>query len=94
MLITRGWLSDRSGFRGYYVIGFATLGLVGFVMCIATGNAGVGYAGVCESVYSKPRITLSIVIGASGIYPLIPLIVSWSANTMGGSLKRSIGMAM
>lgn len=47
-LIISGWLSDRAGQRGIFVMGFSLLGLVGFVMCIATSSPGVGYAGVCE----------------------------------------------
>ncbi|WWD17598.1 hypothetical protein CI109_102039 [Kwoniella shandongensis] len=78
--VIAGFLSDRAGRRGVFILGFSLLGLVGFTMCIATPNPRIGYAGVF--------------LGAAGIYPLIPLIVSWSANTMGGSLKRSVGMAI
>lgn len=49
-------------------------------MLIATDNTQVQYAGVF--------------IAAMGVYPLIPLIVSWSANNIGGSLKKGVGMAM
>ncbi|KAK8866195.1 hypothetical protein IAR55_001346 [Kwoniella newhampshirensis] len=78
--VIAGFLSDRAGRRGIFILGFSILALVGFAMCIATPNPRIGYAGVF--------------LGAAGIYPLIPLIVSWSANTMGGSLKRSVGMAI
>lgn len=47
-LTVSGWLSDRAGQRGIYVMAFSALAIVGFVMCIATANAAVGYAGVCE----------------------------------------------
>jgi len=78
--VVAGFLSDRSQKRAIYILGFAVLGLVGFVMCIATGNAGVGYAG--------------LFLGAAGIYPLIPLIVSWSGNNFGGATNRAVGMAV
>ena len=48
-------MSDRSGFRGFYVMGFASLGAVGFILCIATANPRVGYAGVCESISSNSK---------------------------------------
>lgn len=47
-LTLSGWLSDRAGQRGVFVCGFSLLGLVGFVMCISSASARVGYAGVCE----------------------------------------------
>jgi hypothetical protein len=30
----------------------------------------------------------------SGIYPTVPLIGVWNSNNIGGSLKRSVGIAM
>jgi len=75
-----GWLSDRVGNRGLISIALMLVGIVGFTMCIATANSAVGYAGVF--------------IGAAGIYPQIPLLISWGSNNMGGMQKRAIGMAI
>jgi hypothetical protein len=61
-------------------MGFSTLGAVGFIMLLASDIVGVQYTG--------------LFLAAMGVYPLIPLIVSWSANNMGGSLKKGVGTAM
>ena len=61
-------------------MGFATLGAIGFIMLIASTNTQVQYAG--------------LFLAAMGVYPNIPLIVSWSANNMGGSLKKGVGTAL
>jgi hypothetical protein len=31
---------------------------------------------------------------SAGIFPLVPLIGAWTANNIGGSLKRGVGIAM
>jgi hypothetical protein len=49
-------------------------------MCIASASPVVGYAG--------------LFLGAAGIYPQIPLLISWASNNMGGQLKRAVGMAI
>lgn len=78
--IFAGWLSDKLRIRGPLVMGFAVLGAVGFIMLLASDIVGVQYTG--------------LFLAAMGVYPLIPLIVSWSANNMGGSLKKGVGTAM
>ncbi|KAM0756371.1 MFS general substrate transporter [Meredithblackwellia eburnea MCA 4105] len=80
MTIGAGFLSDRFKRRGVFVIAFSALGLTGFAMNIGSTNAKIRYAGVF--------------LGASGIYPCIPLVVAWAANSFGGSLKRAVGMAI
>lgn len=64
-----GILSDRYKKRGVFVLGFGSVGLLGFILCIATPNPAVGYVGVF--------------LGAAGIYPLIPLVISWCACLAG-----------
>lgn len=54
--------------------------MVGLIMLIATDNNQVKYAG-CFFL-------------ASGIYPNVPQGVAWNGNNIGGSLKRSVGIAM
>ena len=49
-------------------------------MLMATQNPAVKYAG-CFFL-------------ASGIYPHVPPVVAWNGNTIGGSLKRGVRIAM
>lgn len=49
-------------------------------MLISSDSHGVKYAGTF--------------FAASGIYPNVPQGVAWNGNNIGGSLKRSVGIAM
>ncbi|KAM5440034.1 hypothetical protein McanMca71_004966 [Microsporum canis] len=74
--------SDRTGKRSPFVIGCMSLIGIGFIICISAagrGVPGVVYAGVF--------------IAICGIYPAFPGAVTWLANNLAGSYKRSAGMA-
>lgn len=73
-------MSDRLQVRGPLVVGFTALGAVGFILLLATNNIAANFVG--------------LFFAAMGVYPCIPLIVSWSANNMGGSLKKGVGTAL
>ncbi|CBF84576.1 hypothetical protein AN8955.2 [Aspergillus nidulans FGSC A4] len=75
-----GFLADRQGQRGIYMIGFNIVAIIGFIMLISSDNNGVKYAGTF--------------FAASGIYPNVPQGVAWNGNNIGGSFKRSVGIAM
>ncbi|KAM7184257.1 Major facilitator superfamily domain containing protein [Naviculisporaceae sp. PSN 640] len=74
------WISDKVGKRSPFIIGFLFMMLVGFSMCIATDNPRVVYGGVF--------------IAACAIYPAFPGVITWLANNLAGSYKRSVGMAI
>lgn len=73
--IGAGFLSDRLQRRGILTLGFSTLGMIGYLMLLVSTNTNVQYAG--------------LFLAASGVYPLIPLIISWTANNSGGSTKKA-----
>ncbi|KAL4899061.1 hypothetical protein BDW74DRAFT_189540 [Aspergillus multicolor] len=75
-----GFLADRQGQRGLYMIFFNIVAIIGFIMLISSDNNGVKYAGTF--------------FAASGIYPNVPQGVAWNGNNIGGSFKRSVGIAM
>lgn len=75
-----GYFSDRIQKRAILAICMALVAMFGFILLIATNNAGVNYAG--------------LMFAAIGIYPLIPIILSWSANNVGGSLKKGVATAI
>ncbi|KAK0728855.1 major facilitator superfamily domain-containing protein [Lasiosphaeria miniovina] len=75
-----GYLADKLGQRGLFMIFFMGMSIVGLIMLLASQTAGVKYAG-------------SFFL-ASGIYPNVPQGVAWNGNNIGGSLKRGVGIAM
>ncbi|KAH7353954.1 major facilitator superfamily transporter [Plectosphaerella cucumerina] len=75
-----GWLADKHGQRGIYMIGFCATAIFGFILLIASQNNHVKYAGCF--------------FAAMGIYPNVPQGVAWNGNNIGGSLKRGVGIAM
>jgi len=78
--IGAGWLADKKGHRGLFMIFFMCMAIVGLIMLMATQKPAVKYAG-CFFL-------------ASGIYPNVPQGVAWNGNNIGGSLKRGVGIAM
>lgn len=61
-------------------MGFAGLGMLGFILLLCTGDSQVNFAG--------------LFLAAAGVYPLIPVVVSWGANNSGGSLKKGTAAAL
>lgn len=78
--VIAGYMSDRMQKRGIVAIAFSTIGAVGFLMLLVSRNPNVQYAG--------------LFLGAAGVYPLIPIVVSWGSNNCGGALKKSVGTAI
>lgn len=54
--------------------------MAGFLMLYNSESPGVKYAGTF--------------LAAAGIYPNVPAVVAWNGNNVGGSTKRSVGIAM
>lgn len=54
--------------------------IIGFTIQLATTHAKHKYLGTF--------------FAAAGIYPNVPQIVAWNGNNIGGSTKRSVGIAM
>ncbi|KAJ9122150.1 hypothetical protein QFC24_004378 [Naganishia onofrii] len=78
--VAAGYMSDRLQKRGIVAIVFATIGALGFTLLIATKIPGVNYVGLH--------------LAAAGVYPLIPVVVSWGSNNCGGSLKKGVATAI
>jgi MFS family permease len=78
--VVAGYASDRLQKRGIVAIGFSALGALGFLMLLVTPNPNVQYAG--------------LFLAAAGVYPLIPIVVSWGSNNCGGSLKKGVATAI
>jgi sugar phosphate permease len=80
LTILVGFFADKTRWRGYCNIATVTVGIIGFVMLIATDNPKIQYAGTF--------------LGAAGIYPTIPNTLSWVVNNTEGSLKRAFVLGM
>ncbi|KAJ7777299.1 major facilitator superfamily domain-containing protein [Mycena metata] len=81
--ISIGTLSDRTQIRGPFITVFSFLGIMGYIMLLATDpqkQPAVGYAGC--------------IIAAIGIFPGIALSIAWSAGNAGGSLKKAVIIAL
>lgn len=76
LTVAVGFASDRTKKRGIYNMGCAFIGIIGFIMLMATTNPAVQYAGTF--------------LGACGIYPSISLTIAWIANNVEGVYKRGI----
>ncbi|KAK8134340.1 major facilitator superfamily transporter [Apiospora sp. TS-2023a] len=75
-----GYLADRHGQRGIYMIFFNCVAIFGFILQIASSSNALKYAGTF--------------FAAMGIYPNVPQGVAWNGNNIGGSTKRGVGIAM
>jgi MFS family permease len=75
-----GFFADRTRWRGYCNMATVCIGILGFALLISSGNIRVQYAGTF--------------LGAIGIYPTIPITLSWVSNNTEGSLKRAFVLGM
>ena len=75
-----GYLSDKMQRRGPITIVLSLVGALGFLLLLVTRNAASQYVG--------------LFLAAAGMYPGIPLVVSWGANNVGGSLKKGVAAAL
>ncbi|KAL7917752.1 major facilitator superfamily domain-containing protein [Trichoderma austrokoningii] len=80
LAVVIAYASDRVGKRSPFIITLYCMMIVGFSLCISTSNPKVVYAGVF--------------ITACALYPAFPGVITWLANNLSGSYKRSAGMAM
>ncbi|KAF1953994.1 MFS general substrate transporter [Byssothecium circinans] len=78
--IAAGWFADKHGQRGIYMIACNVLAIIGFSILISQDEPHFRYLGTF--------------FAAAGIYPNVSQTVAWNGNNIGGSTKRSVGIAM
>jgi MFS family permease len=76
LTVTIGFVADRTRQRGLCNIIVSVIGIVGFILLIASDNPAVKYAGTF--------------LGALGIYPCISNTITWVANNVEGVYKRGV----
>ncbi|KAL9050802.1 MAG: hypothetical protein Q9162_006423 [Coniocarpon cinnabarinum] len=72
-----GYISDRYGVRGPFMLCGLLLALIGYLMLISTGKPHINYGG-----------TFFV---ASGIFPTSPLVMGWLANNLSPHYVRATG---
>ncbi|KAJ2990123.1 hypothetical protein NUW58_g3109 [Xylaria curta] len=80
LAVVVAYFSDRVGKRSPFVVTCMVAVVIGFILCISTGNPGVVYAGVF--------------IATAGIYSSFAGNIAWLSNNLAGGYKRSAGMAI
>lgn len=80
LTVAVGFIGDRTQWRGYCNMATVSIGMIGFILLLATDNPEVQYAGTF--------------LGAAGIYPTISNTLSWVNNNTEGSLKRAFVLGM
>jgi MFS family permease len=75
-----GFFADRTRWRGFCNMATVSIGTLGFTLLISSGDIHIQYAGTF--------------LGAIGIYPTIPVTLSWVSNNTEGSLKRAVVLGM
>jgi hypothetical protein len=78
--VTTGIYSDKLNSRGPFVLLGAAVSMVGYIIAYTTSKPGPGYA--------------AAVIAACGVYPVIPVILTWAGGNAGGDMKRGVVIAM
>lgn len=78
--IIMGIYSDRMNSRGPFVVLGAVVSMAGYIIAYTTSKPGPGYA--------------AAIIAASGVFPIIAVIIVWAGGNAGGDLKRGVVIAM
>lgn len=71
-----GWFADKTKMRGIPNMVVSLIGCIGFAMLLATDNVRIQYAGTF--------------LGAMGIYPTVPNLITWASNNVEGVYKRGV----
>ncbi|CZT05389.1 related to allantoate permease [Rhynchosporium agropyri] len=75
-----GFYSDRMNKRAVFLGGYCISAIIGYVFLLSTDTPAVQYIGTF--------------LAACGVYPMIPIMVMWNGNNIGGSTKRGAGIAI
>ncbi|OJA12775.1 hypothetical protein AZE42_07912 [Rhizopogon vesiculosus] len=75
-----GIYSDKYSLRGPYIIGGASVSLVGFILLYCSSRPGPSYVGAC--------------LAATGTYAPVAVIIAWVGSNAGGDVKRGVALAM
>ena len=80
LTIIVGIYSDKINARGPFILLGDIVSLIGFIMAYMTSTPGAGY--------------VAAIIAASGVFPTIPVMLTWAGGNAGGEAKRAVVFAM
>ncbi|TLD34771.1 high-affinity nicotinic acid transporter [Venturia nashicola] len=80
MCVATGFAADRLRTRGLFQMFWIIVSIAGFLMLLLSHDNKTKYAGTFFT--------------AMGIYTNVPQCTCWNSNNVGGSTKRSVGMAL
>ncbi|KAH8832715.1 major facilitator superfamily domain-containing protein [Flagelloscypha sp. PMI_526] len=81
MTILIGFLSDKFKLRGPFIVGMASISLIGYIVLYTQPkHAGASYAGAF--------------LCAVGVYPTIAVDLAWAGSAAGGDMDRGVLIAM
>jgi hypothetical protein len=97
--IAASYFADKLQQRGIFILCFQLVTIIGFSLLATSDTSPIQYTGAFLAAVGRLFFTQMYTNFAdmclfSGVFPLVPLTSTWSANNMGGGLKRSIGVAM
>ncbi|KAJ6160614.1 hypothetical protein N7470_004010 [Penicillium chermesinum] len=80
LMITVSICSEKTRLRAPFMMVFAGVGCIGYIILLTDHRAGVSYVGT--------------IFAAAGIYPAVSLVFSWPAANVSGQTKRAIANAL
>ncbi|KAH9206553.1 major facilitator superfamily domain-containing protein [Leptodontidium sp. 2 PMI_412] len=83
LCVAAAFTSDRHGMRGYIIAGFATVGMIGYLLLVL----------VKDELSTGPRY-LGVWLACCGIFPALSINITWLLNNQGGDSKRGAGLAI
>ena len=72
--------SERLKLRAPFIMGSASVAVIGYIILLSDHRPGVGYVGT--------------IFAAAGIYPATAIVLSWPANNVSGQTKRATANAL
>lgn len=75
-----GIYSDKWQSRGPFIVTFASISMVGYIIAYTTSAPGPGY--------------VAAIIVAMGVLPTIAVSIAWAGGNAGGDMKRGVVIAM
>lgn len=78
--VALGFYADKTRTRGKWNLILMGVGIIGYIILIASPIPGLSYA--------------AVFLAACGIYPLIPNTIVWAANNTQNAYKRSLTMGL
>jgi MFS family permease len=77
------WASDKYGKRDFFVAGFGTVGMMGYLMLVT----------IQDEAKTGPRYA-AIYFATCGIFPALALNITWLLNNQGGDSKKDAGLGI